>query len=268
MIRTKKPQAGKLDGFLYATRHKFLHTFNNYNSSRFREQSKLLRVNKRKPCVICGKSKWCSYSEDGNIALCMNNSAGSAKAAKNGAYVHILNPQDESKVSAYSAIAISRSGNSGKSKPAVFHADADRKNEIYTFLLDALELTERHGDGLLNERGLCDTTIAYKLYASVPPTSVLAELMTRIREMFGERLKGVAGFYKNENGIWQFNKPPEGFFVPYRDERGRIQALQVRLDYYIENNKYIWLSTNPDNEKFKDGASSGAPLHYVLPNTL
>ncbi len=200
--------------------------------------------------------------------MCMRVSAGSVKTAANNAYIHVLNPQDRSKVSATSASSIRNSGNSGKLKSENHRADADRTNEVYTFVLDGLELTEQHAESLLNKRGLSDMTIAAKLYASVPSVSKLSELMEQVREEFGDNLKGVAGFYKDEDGIWQFNKPQNGFFIPYRDEKGRIQALQVRRDN-AEENKYIWLSTNPDNnEKFKDGASSGAPLHFVLPDLV
>ncbi len=164
MIKTKTPPVRQHGGFLFAARHSFSSGFNNYNSSRFEPQSKLLRVTKRKPCGICGKPRWCSYSDDGNIALCMNISAGSTKTARNGAYIHVLNPQDTRKVSAHSASAISKSGNIGKSNPDVFRADAERINEVYTFVLSSLELTVQHADSLLNERGLCDTTIAYKLW--------------------------------------------------------------------------------------------------------
>lgn len=267
MIKMKKPPMGLNGGFLFATRGYFS-AFNNYNSNRFDQQSKLVRVSNKNPCKICGKSSWCSYTQDGELALCMHEQSGSTKTAKNGAYIHVLNPKFGERVSALSATSISKYGNSGKSTIAVYRADADITNEVYTFLLNELELTEQHADKLLNERGLGDTTIATKLYASVPPVWVLADLMKKVRERFGDNLKGIAGFYKDENGIWQFNKPQSGFFVPYRDEKGRIQALQVRRDVYQKNDKYIWLSTNPENEKFKEGTSSGAPLHFVLPDLV
>jgi hypothetical protein len=262
-----KPPVGKHGGFLYATRHNFSSAFNNYNSNGFDRQSKLVRVTSAKPCRICGRKKYCSYTEDGTLVLCTKTSAGSIKIAENGSFIHVLNPQHGKRVSAYSATSISKCGNSGKSTAAVYRADADRTNEVYTFFLNKLELIEQHADNLLYKRGLSDTTIAAKLYASVPSDLDLADLMKKVREKFGDNLKGVAGFYKDGNGIWQFNKPQSGFFVPYRDEKGRIQAMMVRQNI-TGKNKYIWVSTNPDNEKFKNGTSSGAPLHFVLPDLV
>lgn len=267
MITMNKPPVGQKGGFLYATRHKFNINNNDYNSNRFERQSKIIRVTQKNPCKICGKPSWCSYTQNGELALCMRELSGSTKTARNGAFIHVLNPQHGERVSALSATSISKFGNSGKPTAVVYRADADRTNEVYTFFLDELELTEQHANKLLNERGLSDTTIAAKLYASVPPAWVLADLMKKVRERFGDNLKGVAGFYKDENGIWQFNKPQSGFFVPCRDEKGRIQAMMVRQDI-TGKNKYIWVSTNPDKEKFKEGTSSGAPLHFVLPDLV
>ena len=56
-----------------------------------------------------------------------------------------------------------------------------------------------------------------------------------------------------------------GYFVPYRDERGRIQALQVRLDSPLTGKaKYLWLSSAGRD----GGASSGAPVHHAQHHLL
>jgi hypothetical protein len=55
-----------------------------------------------------------------------------------------------------------------------------------------------------------------------------------------------------------------GFFVPYRDEQGMIEGLQLRRWPHAGSDKYLWLSS-------KDrplGASSGAPVHFARPELL
>jgi len=50
----------------------------------------MLRVNKRHPCPICGKSDWCLYSEDGTAAICARIEEGSKKRCGEAGYLHIL----------------------------------------------------------------------------------------------------------------------------------------------------------------------------------
>src|SRR5688572_25715727 len=54
-----------------------------------KNQSGFVRVNRKQPCRICGKPDYCTYSGDGKLIFCMRVSAGSVKAAMNGAYIHI-----------------------------------------------------------------------------------------------------------------------------------------------------------------------------------
>lgn len=41
--------------------------------------------------------------------------------------------------------------------------------------------------------------------------------------------------------------------------QGKIQGFQIRLDHVVEGRKYIWLSS----VKFKNGVSSGSPVHVI-----
>lgn len=263
MIKTKKPLARQRSGFLFATRHNYSFGYNNYNSNRFEPQSKILRVNKKNPCKICGRPDWCSYTQNGELALCMRVSAGSIKTAANNAFIHVLNPQDRSKVSATSASSIRNSGNSGKLKSENNLADADTRHEVYTYLLECLNLNALHGSHLIYERGLHDRTIASCIYASVPEDDELERVMAKLRAKFGDRLKGVAGFYKDSDGLWQMRSLPDGFFVPYRDVFGRISGIQIRRDAH-KKPKYFWFSTPP--EDFREGTSSGSHLHFTAPD--
>ena len=49
-----------------------------------------IRVNRNKPCPICGQTDWCSVAEDGSVAFCMREP--SEKECKSGGWVHVLNP--------------------------------------------------------------------------------------------------------------------------------------------------------------------------------
>jgi hypothetical protein len=192
----------------------------------------------------------------------MRVSAGSLKQAVNGAFVHILIPKAINEVSATSARHISIGGDGGNKLTST--ADANHLNAVYSYLLEeCLTLTAEHGDHLLNERKLGDTTIAAKLYASMPDSHSLHIVCAAMQERFGEQLQGVPGFFRDSNQRWKMPRY-EGFFVPVRDVQGRIIGMQIRRDGDVKP-KYLWFSTPPD--KFPDGGtSSGTPVHFVKPD--
>lgn len=228
------------------------------NTPPFYQQSPLKRVTKKRPCPICGKPTWCSFREDEGLALCMRESAGSTSVARNGAYVHVLRPYFGYRVPAVSAPAIGKRGSAEQKR-----ADSDRLNAVYTYLLEeCLTLRPEHADHLLNERGLGDTVISAKLYASVPDEKELPEVCAAMAGRFGDGLRGVPGFYRNEDGKWWMPQR-SGFFIPIRDALGRVVGLQSRSDGG-RGSKYLWLSTNPN--EYTSGTSSGTPAHFSKPD--
>jgi len=52
----------------------------------FSSGPKWTRVNRRRPCPICGKGDWCGLSPDGTIACCMR--VESNRPARNGGWLH------------------------------------------------------------------------------------------------------------------------------------------------------------------------------------
>ena len=52
----------------------------------------LLRVNKENRCRICEKPDWCTYSDDGQIAICARVSDGAKKRVGDAGWLHILEP--------------------------------------------------------------------------------------------------------------------------------------------------------------------------------
>jgi hypothetical protein len=231
------------------------------------EKNDIKYVSRKQPCEICGKPDWCSYTVNGFgemvLALCQRVSYGSVKQAKDNSYIHVI--AETTRISNYVKAA---------PKPKNPKADITRCNEVYTALLENIQVSNEtledtelsalyssHADRLL-ERGLGDDTVARNLYASVPQQAGGNELTQELSKRFD--LTGVPGFYQDSNGIWQLNTYSKGYYVPYRNQKGKIFGLQIRLDVPIDKTKYVWLST-PAKEF---GASSGSPLHFVNTNII
>ena len=58
----------------------------------------------------------------------------------------------------------------------------------------------------------------------------------------GYYLAGVPGFYHDTDGSWTINKEKRGILVPARTPEGKIQGLQIRLDF-IKKGKFRWLTS-------------------------
>jgi hypothetical protein len=208
-------------------------------------------------CPVCHHTHgWhCSVTEDESLALC--SCVWSDKKAKDGRHIHVLKHDGfrEQKQSAVSAMPIRECGNAEKQKARIAHCDA-----VYRYLFDmCLKLTPEHGDGLLEKRTLPDVVIAAKLYASTPSENQAAEICNELSERFD--LRGVAGFYRNDDNEWRMNIR-QGLFIPVRDSQGRIAACQIRCDE--GEIRYLWFSSN----EMRDGASSGAPMHFAKPDLV
>lgn len=200
-------------------------------------------------CPVCGKTHryHCSVTVDESLALCRNR--WSEHQAQDGRYVHILKPNSQRGFAPTTP---------PKQESGAERADADRLNAVYCAMLSRLELSPAHGDELLIRRGLSDVTIAKNLYASVPD----ADKGNRLARVFAHRfyLKGVPGFYRQE-GSWRLNTSYSGYYVPYKDERGRIVGLQIRRDRDTEP-KYLWLSS----KDLPEGTQAKAFLHFSKPD--
>jgi DNA primase len=230
-----------------------------------RTDRRFVRTTKKNRCPICGKSDWCSTTDDRELAFCMRVSAGSIKTAKNGAYIHVLGAE-KAGFRYIGPAAHTANVPTPKKEQPVSRVKAYWMNAVYTFLLENLTLDADHAEHLLSERGLSDTTIAEKLYASTPAPSE-QELINKLMEFtYGDKLRGIPGFYiDRESRRWRFRFPKNGFFVPCRNAAGEIIGLMVRQDG-DQKPKYFWVSTPPD--EYAGGASSGSPLHFVYPDRV
>lgn len=208
------------------------------------------RVNRRLPCPVCSHKDWCSLSDDGSLAFCMRVERGSFKTAANGAHMHRL-------TEAAPPLKVTP-----KRLEVTPRAPADHIDAIYSMLLRGhLALSDAHRRAL-KTRGLSNAEIEQRGYRSTPDEAKSADVA---RALAKYDLRGVPGFYR-DGREWRMVRCAPGFFIPYRDERSRIQGLQYRLDTSGDGAKYIWLSSNP--EKYVDGTGSGAPLHFTKPRLI
>jgi hypothetical protein len=208
-------------------------------------QAKLIRATRLHPCPVCGKDSNCSFTEDGVRAICRRVSAGALKENRDGSFTHVLKGHEG---------VYTPPGSLPKPTPAA--APIERRHAVYTALLAALPLSGRHTDNLLG-RGLSDTEVARNGYASLPASG--QEALDLCRDLAARHdLCGVPGFFRDHEGRWYFRAMRPGFFIPVRDARGRIQAMQTRQD---SGTRYLWFSS----AEREGGASSGAPVHFARP---
>lgn len=127
-----------------------------------------------------------------------------------------------------------------KLNPQLEMASIEVRHKTYSQLLRRLPLLERHRVNLL-DRGLTDKEIRKLGYKSIPRrfNSILADKLLRS----GCELEGVSGFYHSKKNGWTFYSPSSGILIPFRDEKGRIKSLQVRVDKKKDGPRYKWVSS-------------------------
>ena len=140
-------------------------------------------------------------------------------------------------------------------------ADADVIDRTYQEMLSLLTLNDKHQEDL-KKRGLTEEQIEIQRYRSVPLFGI-KNMVQKLLES-GQTVKGVPGFYEDQDGKWtiNFSSKNSGILIPIQSPEGKIQGFQIRLDQVMEGRKYIWLSS----VKFKNGVSSGSPVHVMYSN--
>lgn len=137
-------------------------------------------------------------------------------------------------------------------------ADADVIDRTYQEMLSLLTLNDKHQEDL-KKRGLTEEQIKIQRYRSVPLFGI-KNMVQKLLES-GQTVKGVPGFYEDQDGKWtiNFTSKNSGILIPIQSMEGKIQGFQIRLDQVMEGRKYIWLSS----VKFQNGVSSGSPVHVI-----
>lgn len=117
--------------------------------------------------------------------------------------------------------------------------DIDTRHETYAALLGKLSLASDHRENLLS-RGLTDEQIRTFGYKTMPVVGFSA--LAKQLQAEGYYLGGVPGFYHTKEGAWTFVQERRGILIPARDQDGKIQGLQIRLDK-IKKGKFRWISS-------------------------
>lgn len=214
-------------------------------------------------CPICGKADNCSGARDESGALTfvycrrpsLNQTGLVGKPGRDGGATYILNPRER-------IVAVnvpSPDPAQTQPRPKTPRADADHIDAVYSALMRHCLLREGHR-AKLALRGLSDAEIVRLGYVSAPRPDESDALAGRLAD-YG--LRGVPGFYR-EAGRWRLRHLGSGVYIPVRDAQRLIRGIQIRRDE--GEPRYIWLSTPPD--KFQDGASSGAPVHFCRPERI
>lgn len=134
-------------------------------------------------------------------------------------------------------------------------ADIKDRDAVYRSLLNKLTLTKKHRANLLR-RGLSEFDL--KSYKSA---EVGAEEKVRISQAIrdeGHTLKGVPGFYVNEDGQWTFIGS-NGFLIPVLNLYGKIEGLKIRKDGIPDGRKYRWISS----KSLEEGTAARAWFHVA-----
>lgn len=207
-------------------------------------------------CPICGKN-WCGYNSF--LCSCMRVPEGSFKTViqpKTGepAYLHWLKPGTVN----YSKTEVDMQTEET--------APLEKRDRVYREFLTLLSLYPEHKEDLLR-RGLTERDIKKNDYKSVPRVIKTWEICKKLKDK-GYDLAGIPGFYKAKGkyggSFWTFNWKP-GYFIPMLDTKGRIQALQRRVEKPGKGEpKYMLMSSSGK----KGGSNSGTPAHVARPDEI
>ena len=187
------------------------------------------RVNRRRPCRICGKPDWCLYSRNGErISICMRVSDGARKINRHGGAIFIHEDWREEKGIDVHAVA---------DIPQSPVAPIEIRDFVYGRLIEISPATLYPGALIAGEKGLLARGLSeyhFGDYGGLPPSSRergrLARLLQQeINDHFPDAasLRGIPGFWEDGQGVnlW---KPKDyllpRLLIPVRDGSGRIQA--------------------------------------------
>jgi hypothetical protein len=220
------------------------------------------------------KPDWCGYTSDEQTSICMRISNGSKGTSRNGGNIFHHNR--------LFLVASPRTARK-QAPPPIEIAPIEIRNAVYEELIRRAPALKYYsqlflGPGGLFSRGLREPEA--QNHGALPRTqkeraSLARTLNKFVKNRFPEyalrsmcaAIIGVPGFWQDETGNVQLWSPRDYdiplLVIPYRDDRGRIQACQLRLhrnDLRAGEKKYRWLACP---FPFR-GASSGTPIHFTF----
>lgn len=226
--------------------------------------SRINRVTSKHRCEVCNHVDWCGYTDE--LILC-SRQIDYTRFVKttfgNGGAIHIHRRKGVTAVPRSQFVDQQKGVGNSDSLPL---ADIEVRDGVYAALIRQYLKRKVEHVKALHERGLDDGEINRLGIVSAPSKDEAKAIALDLSARFD--VAGVPGFYK-DGDEWKLVGMWPGYLIPYRDERGRIQALNYRRHDWKKGDdapKYIWLSSNPD--KYSCGVKSGAPLHWSRPHLI
>src|SRR5262245_9800661 len=185
------------------------------------------RVNRRRPCRICGKPDWCSYVPDETLSVCMRVSDGARKINSHGGAIFIHEDRREDRPIDFRVVA---------ELPRLPKAPIEILNFAYSKLIELSPATLYPGALIAGEKGLLARGLSedhFGNYGGLPAGSGERDRIARLllQEVDGHfpdagSLRGVPGFWEDRWGVHLW-KPKDyllpRLLIPVSDGSGRIQ---------------------------------------------
>lgn len=243
---------------------------------------KYIHVSPKRPCRICAKPDWCSYSQNEEVSFCARSTIGADAISKNqgwGIYFH-------TETARLAAATTTHNGTRPKPNrahgPQVKLAPLEIRDAVYSELIRLSPVTNFRpalvdAESGLRARGFIESDLPK--FGALPETTgdrarlarelrlfALANFRSHAEKLSLNPLLGIPGFWQDKAGavqLWlNLTEPGPLLIIPYRDEHGLIQACQIRRSGMLEDGlkRYSWLAT----PNLRCGTSSGTPVHHTF----
>ncbi|MBX3282041.1 MAG: hypothetical protein KF756_06140 [Acidobacteria bacterium] len=226
------------------------------------------RVSKKRPCCICGKPDWCSFTQNESISFCARSTTSADRISDQGwgIYYHFirknLTPVNPKKRA------------TGKYPLQIQSSDQELRDRVYRKLIELSPAASNseivYGKGGLVERGISDLPRYGSLPKNAADREMLRDSLIKELEMEPADLIGVPGFWKDSGGrirLWSgYDINDDLMLIPFVGIDGKIQACQIRFMKHVPNKSghYVWLSSANKPR----GCGPGSPLHHVNPGAV
>ena len=232
------------------------------------------RVNRRRPCRVCGKPDWCVYTRDEQVSIGMQGSAGAVRMNSRGGFIHIHSDRLQA-----TAIDLQQSAND--IKLSINLAPLEVRDAVYSELIRLSPASNYDRELISGPRGLLSRGFLRKevtKFGALPPEiserdKLSYKLHRFVRKHYSSLdprcgdvpLIGIPGFWQEPNGrvrLWKnVNYAHPFLIIPYRNAQGCIQACQLRTAAADEGKKrYCWLSSTGEPQ----GVGTGDPIHFTF----
>jgi hypothetical protein len=232
------------------------------------------RVNRRRPCAVCGKPDWCVYTRDEQVSICMRISAGAVRMNSHGGFIHIHSDR-------LPAMGLDVQQSVNDIKLSINLAPLEVRDAVYSEMIRLSPASNYDRELVSGPRGLLSRgflQMEVSKFGALPPEmSERDKLSYKLHRFVSKHfpsvapqrgdvpLIGIPGFWQEPNGrmrLWKkMNYDHPFLIIPYRDAEGRIQACQLRASGEDTDKKkrYCWLSSAGEPQ----GVGTGEPLHFT-----